>query len=149
MHPNPNMNPYPSLDGFASVMLRLLQTAFARDILFQELMAIMQQYFVASQITIFQTDKAGKLAPLYFWGCSEEQAAIIGEAFNGEKAQASWVHGEEYVFHQCKNGDDQIAVWLRMSEALQKRASIDSIFKLVELILALSRRGSSLRMCIE
>jgi DNA-binding NtrC family response regulator len=135
-----NKDSYPSVDGFASATLRLLQAAFARGILFQELIAILQQYFVANQIIIFQRDKAGKLAPLRFLGCSKEQAAIIGEAFNIEKAQALWGHGKEYVFHQFKNEDDQIAVWLRMNEVSQKRASIDSMFKLVELILAFSRR---------
>jgi transcriptional regulator with PAS, ATPase and Fis domain len=135
-----NKDSYPSVDGFASATLRLLEAAFTRGTLFQELIAILQQYFMANQIIIFERDKAGKLAPLRFLGCSKEQAAIIGEAFNIEKAQASWGHGKECVFHQFKNEDDQIAVWLRINGISQKRASVDSMFKLVELILAFSRR---------
>jgi transcriptional regulator with GAF, ATPase, and Fis domain len=131
---------YPSIDGFASATLRLLDGAFARDILFRELMAILQQYFAANQIIIFRKDKTGKLAPLRLRGCSKEQAAIIGESFNIEKAQASWWHGKECIFHQFENEDEQIVIWLRVNGLSQKRASIDSMLKLVELILAFSRR---------
>ncbi|MCI0661705.1 MAG: sigma-54 dependent transcriptional regulator [Acidobacteria bacterium] len=143
MYPVQNKNSRASLDDFASAMLRLLNAASVRELLFQELMAVLQQYFAASQIIIFRRGNAGKLTPLHFSFCSKEQAATIGEAFSVEKVETSGVCGKDYIFHRFMDGDEQIAIWLPMKQVLQERSLIDLLFRLVELILAANRRPAS------
>jgi len=89
VYPALKKNSRASLDDFVLDTVRLLDTAFVHELLFQELMTVLQQYFAASQIIIFQRDNAGKLTPIHFCYCTKEQAVTIGEAFSDEKVERS------------------------------------------------------------
>ncbi|MCI0661490.1 MAG: sigma-54 dependent transcriptional regulator [Acidobacteria bacterium] len=143
MYPDLNKNSRTSVDDFVSATLRLLNAAIDRELLFQELMAVLQQYFAVSQIIIFRRGNAGKLTPLHFCFCSKEEAATIGEAFSVDKFESSDRSGKDYIFHRFMDRDEQIAIWLPMKQVLQERSLIDLLFRLVELILAANLRPAS------
>jgi transcriptional regulator with PAS, ATPase and Fis domain len=147
VYPALNKNSHANFEDFISATLRLLNAAFVRELLFQELMAVLQQYFAASQIIIFQRSNAGKLTPLYFCNCSKKQATTIGEAFSFEKIETSGWCGKDYFFHRIMDGDEQIVIWLPMNQMLKERSPIDLLFRLVELSFA-ANRGTASQMVV-
>jgi transcriptional regulator with PAS, ATPase and Fis domain len=143
VYPALNKNSHANLEDFISATLRLLNAAFVRELLFQELMAVLQQYFAASQIIIFRRSNEGKLTPLYFCNSSKKRATTIGEAFSFEKVETFDGCGKDYIFHRIMDGDEQIVIWLPMNQVLQERSPIDLLFRLVELSLAANRESAS------
>ncbi|HEX4945913.1 MAG TPA: sigma 54-interacting transcriptional regulator, partial [Blastocatellia bacterium] len=62
-----------------SLVIRLLEAEFAREVLFHELIRILHDELAIAPVIIFHEGNEGVLTPLAFRGCDEAQANAVGK----------------------------------------------------------------------
>jgi DNA-binding NtrC family response regulator/Flp pilus assembly protein TadD len=88
-----------------SILSRLLDADFSREVLLSELVRILHDELELSPVILFHGAREEKLAPLVYRGCSAQQAVALGQTISGQGANPA----EASVY---RIGDQQEMIWL-------------------------------------
>ncbi len=112
-----------------SVLTRLLEADFSREVLLSELMRILHHELELSPVIIFHATAEEKLVPVLYRGCTEQQAVELGQTITGQGA-----HPTEAGIYRV--ADQREMIWLYVGK---RRADIP--VSLLDLLIKQLRIG--------
>lgn len=121
-----------------SVLTRLVEADFSRDVLLHEVVRILHDDFNCSPVIIFRAESDQRLLPLTFRGCTEQRASEVGGLVARQQMNLS-----EASVHRFE--DKQETIWLYWER--QRGGLPDSLLKLLikQLGIGLERSARSLQ----
>lgn len=100
------------------LMQRLIEASASRELLVQELAAVVFENFSVEQVVICRIDESGRLEPMAVQGISRIEADRLCSTFDVSMSEAVTRINSGYLFRICENTKSPIVVYIRADDSL-------------------------------
>ncbi len=114
------------------LMQRLIEASASRELLVQELAAVVFENFSVEQVVICRIDESGRLEPLAVQGISRNEADKLCLTLDASMSEAVMRVYGGYLFRICENTKNPITVYIRGDDSLNI-GRLQPLLKQVEL----------------
>lgn len=100
------------------LMQRLIEAAASRELLVQELAAVIYENFSVEQVVICRIDETGRLEPVVAQGISRSEADRLCSLLSISMSETVTRRQDGYVLRICENTRNPMAVYIRADDSL-------------------------------